>query len=68
MEANSTAGAANSSDSVLFKYKFSLLEESREGFGFSYFNLIAVTDEGALPVGSTASQSTHPRSCREFAS
>ncbi len=47
MAANSTA---NNSDSVVFKHSFSLMEESREGFGTGYFSLIAVTPENTIPV------------------
>lgn len=49
--ANATANSTtNGSTAYVFNYKFSMMEASREGFGFSYYNLTAVAVDGSLGV------------------
>ncbi len=48
--ANESSSAANASQSAVFKYKFSIMEQTREGLSVRLYNLIAVTAEGKLPV------------------
>ena len=48
--ANESSSAANASQSAVFKYKFSMMELTREGLGVRLYNLIAVTADGKLPV------------------
>ena len=49
--ANATANSTtNGSTAYVFNYKFSIMEASREGFGFSYYNLTAVAVDGSLGV------------------
>jgi hypothetical protein len=51
IRANTSSAAGNDTNSILFKYKFSAIDASREGLGFGYYTLIAVTADGKLPVG-----------------
>lgn len=68
---NSSAESASVNGSALstIKFSFSVMEETREGLGFSYYNLISVTAEGALSVRHAPARcSCCPPSSRTLAS